>query len=255
MSQIQTGLIIAYDNLVELSATVISATTQASKFPASNVKTGFRQIRWRSTALNNQYLKFDFGEAMDLGAIILMNHNLSSTAQVALRGSTDNFVTSDDLLVPINVNGDPVVMYSGSNYYRYAAIAISDPDNTDGYVSIGKVFLGPYITSKKNYDYGWSTKKVDLSREITSLNGVTHTNIKPKYETIPLPFSYVDNDQKLEIQAMENEVGTSRSFFITLDPDGEPSTSTYYARFADLTTFVNETAFLWNYTLSFKESL
>jgi hypothetical protein len=255
MSGLPTGLIIAYDNLVELSTTVVTATSQAAKFPAINVKSGFRQVRWRSTGLSNQYIMFDFGEEKDFGAVILTNHNLTSSAIVNLRGSTDGFVSSDDLLTPVQVTGDPIVMYSGNNYYRYAALEITDTDNTNSYVSIGKIFLGTYITSRKNYDYGWSTKKIDLSQEIMSLNGVTHTNVKPKFTTIPLPFTYVDDEQKREIEVLESVVGTSYPFFITLDPDLEPSGSTYYVKFAELPQYVNEKPFLWNYSLAFKENL
>lgn len=250
-----TPLLIAYENLVDKPTTVITATSANTKFPASNVRVSFRQVRWRSTSVSNQYLRFDFGTEKDVGCVVLLDHNLTADAEIGLYSSTDNFVTDEQLVFPITNTGNPIVAYLGNVYSRYLAIKINDPGNPNGYLSVGKAFLGPHLTSERNYDYGWSKKPVDLSQALVSLNGVEHVNEKPQFDVIRLPFRYMSTEQMKVVETFIRAVGIKSPFFITLDADEDVVGTTFYVKLTDLPEFRNVVTTLWDYDLIFKEQL
>ena len=85
-----------YNNTSFDSAT-LSATSEASGFPATNLQEQRRKKVWRSSSLTNQYISIDFGSGgIYANSVALINHNLTYNGQFKLT-ATDNSDYESDL--------------------------------------------------------------------------------------------------------------------------------------------------------------
>lgn len=250
-----TKLRIAYVNHVDSSSTTVTASTSATKFPAVNVKSGFRQVRWRATGKTSEWIKFRFGSPQVIQSFFLTDHNLTESAVVTLRGSTDNFVTVDEVIGAYTPTGTIIAEYVGDYEYSDAMLAVADPTNTAAYIEIGRVFLGPYVQMARNYNHGWTMERVDLSERVTSVNGVDSYFRKPQKRSAVLPFEHMDVDQRDALELLASTVGTHTPFFASLNYDQNPITETMYCRLDGLPTFTDTAVRLFDATLKLIEAL
>src|SRR5688572_1286488 len=81
-----------YDNLIDYAATVITASSQNSAFPANNVANQLREKNWRtgtSTALES--VTFDLGSAKSVTSCIVLDHDLTaSDTLIKIQGHTSD---------------------------------------------------------------------------------------------------------------------------------------------------------------------
>lgn len=262
-----TPLRIWWNNLADATATTVTASEAATGFPASNIQETFRQVRWRSNNVTGtKTVTFDLGSSKALTVAGLLDHNMTSAATVQLRKSSDNFVANDVLVATFTMSRtdddsetvilDPAVAYITSTSERYWRISIADSGNADGYVEMGRVFLGTYTEMTKNYMVGWGIKPVDLSIRRRSLNGVVHVNVKPQYRTLDLAFRVVTRVQKDAIRKIADSIGANKAAWFDVDPDNAArDLYVIYGRLAEVPRFENTRWNLWSLSLTIEEDV
>lgn len=144
------------DNLAAADATTLAATSTESGYPVSRAAAEPLARFWRSAdaALTNVDLTMDLGSAIDVTAFGLFDHNLTSSATIAVAaGSTTAY---GDYSTTITYRQYDAWKYlTSAETYRYWRIRISDSGNPDNYIRVGYVLLGePTETSK--FLSGWS---------------------------------------------------------------------------------------------------
>ena len=250
-----TKLRLAYVNHIAASATVVTALTSATKFPVARLQSAFRQVRWRSTGIVSEYVQFDFGSAQIVQCLFILDHNLTGEAMVELRGSTDGFVASDEVLGVFTPASDPLVEYIDTTQFRYYRLTFADPTNLDGYIEVGRIHMGPYYEAKRNFNHGYAMGAADLSETVTSRNGVDSHNRKPQKRTAVLPFEHMEYAQKEEFRYLWETVGTHTPFFASINYDENPIAETLYCKLQSMPVMVDTVIRLYDTTLSLIEAL
>jgi hypothetical protein len=241
-----------------------TATDAATGFSASNVKTGFRQQRWRSANVTgDKYLTVDLGATYDLTCAILSDHNLTVDAAVVLQGSTNGTdwttvstptITRTDNSLTIAI--DPIIVYFASAAYRYVRWKLTDAANPDAYIAVGRVFIGTYSQASKNYQYPWEIAPISLSAPHRALNGVVIVNRKPTYRVFAFGFKVITAAQKDAIRQIVDYCGTHLPMFVDLAPDST-SKDLYavYGRMPTLPKFSNTRWVLWDLSVQIEEAV
>lgn len=108
------------------------------------------------------YLDIDLGSAQTLTAIALLDHNFSSTAVLTLKGnSSESWASPGYEDATFDSTDDPIIEYDGDTY-QYWRWVFQDIDNTDGFHSIGKLYLGTYSELAGNLkNIPWGSSKAD----------------------------------------------------------------------------------------------
>ena len=137
-------LTLGYDNQIDTST--LSGGSWDTSYPLSNVQTRqlALQARTDDALAASSIIILDCGSAQKIGTCGIVNHNLQSTATVRIQGSTvSNFSTTvyDSGAVTIYNHTDYFVSFAETEA-RYWKISISDTTNPDGYIAIGRVFVG-----------------------------------------------------------------------------------------------------------------
>lgn len=132
-----------YDNLVKLAE--ITASSENSQYPASNLKDDRRSKSYRS-ATNSAEIVFDFGVARDINIFSVVTSSLNSFGftDLVLEFNTSN-IWDDPLYsepVPFSIlYGFGYVSLPETINVRYARLVLS---NTSSYCELSKVFFGVY---------------------------------------------------------------------------------------------------------------
>jgi len=214
---------------------VITASTEHASYKFSDAFKDTRRSRYgRTTSVASQYIDIDMVDLYAVDYFALIDDNLTDTAIITLSGNSVN-----DLLNPVVVytitdktwtklsdiadatltefelsdeNGDYIVDendnyivgYTSFSEYRYWRLSIHDPDNTDTYLKISKMFLDsgtamPSMTKNQKIPVAsTSTISENPSGQCYADAGYFY-----KYGTINFPF--VDKDEKETIETFFRE--------------------------------------------------
>jgi len=97
-------------------------------------------------------INIDLGSAQEVKALVIFDHNMTSSATVTLKG-VDPPIFSEAVTW---ASGQILHYLSAATTKRYWQLQITDAANTDLYIEIGELFLGPYMELSRNYREGFS---------------------------------------------------------------------------------------------------
>jgi len=239
-------MLVLYKNM--LSDATITPTTEAIGYEASVSLKDTRMARkWRTTtaASVQQLVIVPTLDMVRAQYCIIGGHNLTSDATVILEGSDNgSSYTTIGTVAPIRVsnyledeNGDYLVDESGAlcvtyDYpsllavdndlralsfamtgYKYYRISITDTTNSDGYLEIGKIFLGeslelPQMMPEMEIP---TTTTADTS---SSLSGQRYGDRRANLKTASIKCPSIDNDNRSNINMWFNTVDIIDPFWL-----------------------------------------
>lgn len=180
----------------------------------------------------SEWLKWDFGfPANPSGFLACADRNsplqISPSAVVKLQAAwTDNWATPaeewtitfrDFLLGYYRAAGIAEDVPEG---YRYWRMQVVDPQNVDGFVEFGVVFLGTHlITTQGCPAFPFDAPNEDGTEIAFSESGQTFAGRRPGRQRFNLNWEKLDNASAEMLQAMWEEYGLHTSFVIAMDPD------------------------------------
>lgn len=172
-------------------------------------------------------LKFNFGAYTYMRFVMIKNHNLQSTANIRIRYYSDAYITLQDTDI---LTWNPGIIAAVLNQnYPYALLYISDPDNPDLYVEIGRVWIGSSFTPFIGFSMERNATPQDPSVVSESENGQTATIQRTKFSAWDYTFEGVKPLDKPYFDEMFEAVGTSKALVICERPDESDITPyTYY---------------------------
>jgi len=136
---------IAYTNLLDdLVLADFTPSGTATGFPITNVQEQRLSVRWRSVTPTAQSVIIDFGTAQTIDTAAILGHNISSSASsiTVLTASDGSTWSTIGTLVH---NADAMLVFASATN-QYFQFSIDDPLNSDGYVEVGRLWLGSYVT-------------------------------------------------------------------------------------------------------------
>lgn len=185
----------------------------------------------------SEWLKYDFGFPVNpTGFLACGDRNkplqISPTAVVKLQAAwTDNWANPaeewtityrDFLLGYFRAEGIAEDVPEG---YRYWRMQIQDPQNLDGFVEFGIIFLGTHVlTTQGCPNFPFDAPNDDATEVDFSEAGQTFAGRRPSRQRFNLNWNMVNNETAEFLQRMWEEYGLHTSFVIAMDPDSVFST-------------------------------
>ena len=228
---------IAYANLVDRAATVISAGSATADLPVSNVQHPHRGKVYRTGAsAAAEWVKFDLATAQAVQCVILLDHTLTaSDTLIKLQANATDSWGSPSVDETITFNAGTMALYfSAPQTYQWWRVIFTKSAAGETR-DIGRIFLGPYIECTRSFRYGDAEiKPVDLSETERSLGGQTFSEIKSAYDEIKGEFYWIDDAQATLLKSLSDTVGTHTPFFLSIDPTNKGYDLLYYGKFKQL---------------------
>lgn len=152
----------------------LTAGSEASDMPATNLQKMQPSSLWRATDLGNSYLVVDLGEFQPINVLALLYTNASSGATVQVRGAdTEAELTSSPGYDSGSVDHWPVHgmetwaythflhFPSTAQTYRWWRFDISDANNPDGFYEAGRLYIDNAFEPDRGVRYGFNVRYKD----------------------------------------------------------------------------------------------
>lgn len=196
---------LCWPNRIDEATVTSSGVTWLTTLPLANVKDRIIKKVARTAAATSVTLKVLLPKERLIGVVALVNHNLSisATMQVKAYKGINNTTAllfdsgAANRVWPI-LTRQSELAWGSSNFWlgtieeeqrqsytklatyfadlnkggRYVEIIINDPANTDGYIQIGRIFVGQWIEPKINPAYGGITQGYVDTTEIQEVTSV-----------------------------------------------------------------------------------
>lgn len=266
------NLILSYPNRAD-AATLTGGSWQAT-LPVTNLQNRLQAVVARSsdaTTTNTQF-KIDLGKSRVIDVLALCGHNFSLEAQVKITASdvsdysvlthdSDWFVVwpalfstlalewEDDNWWSGQIDEETRASYPANVIYRpvqvaarYWKVEIDDTANTDGYVQIGRLFLGSAWQPLVNYDYGWSLGFESDTTVEKALGGQEYFDRRTGRRVFRCQLSWLSEQEAYErAWEIQRQLGHDGEVFVMADPDNNlyENRLAFLARLRQLTPIEN----------------
>lgn len=207
-------------NLLSTESPAIAGGSWLAGAPVTNIATWPLADTARSTDLSTSSTKItiDWGSAKTAQLLTFPRHNLSSTATIRWkRGTTagasdvaDSGTLSVWLFTPRVFRGDVyevIVLQSADTSARYETIEIVDASNPDGYVDIGRAFIGSLFVPAVWQSYGARDGHEDISVIKQSKGGADWRDRQRRRRTTSFVLDMLTLAEGAMLHEMEQEEG------------------------------------------------
>lgn len=245
------------------AATVSGGSWQAT-LPLSNIKDRrlSRLARSSNALAASTIINLDLGSARTVGAVALVAHNLSVSATVRIMGDD-----AADFATPVYSSGwfsawasgvipQELLEWEDDNFWlgtisqqaaagyqspiihivaarpvlRYWRIEISDTSNSDGYVQIGRVFIGDTWTSTYNYSYGTGLGHEDSTEIESSLGGEEYFDDRKRFRVFRFALDWLtESESYVRVIDLQRLAGVSGELLVV--PDSDDATHSFRRSF------------------------
>lgn len=250
------NILIGHPNRID--GAVLSGGSWSAGLPLSNLKTRLfsRVARSVDAAPSSTTMTIDFGQPQRLRVLALVAHNISLQGRVrfeasetadfsnplcyletdvwtglltaewdidALEWESDNFwlgtYSREDIegftSVSTHVMDDAVAA-------RFWRISIIDPLNDDGFVEIGRVFMGPAIQPRINYSWGASLGYEISTAVEMALGGAEFFDVREPVRVFRFTLEWMQDDEAFgKLLELVRRAGIHGEVFVIPDPDDE----------------------------------
>lgn len=157
-----------------------------------------RDHRYRSSAIESpNTITITLTAEQLVNALILYDHNLSSSTSIALWGDDaatfDSNVGAAQVIEAVTWTANKILHYltTTDRTKRYWQIRITDTANTNGYIEIGELYLGSYLELSRNYTEGFE-RTTETFKEVSELeSGISRNWYFGNQEVFELEFNHL----------------------------------------------------------------
>jgi len=231
---------------------VLSGGSWQATLPITHLQNRIQAVVARSTNANTGSTQFaiDLGKARTVDLLALCGHNLNldATVQVVASETSDFAVLTHDsgtvtvwpalfssesleweddnwwsgqldeetrASYPANIIHRPVQVAA-----RYWKVLISDTDNADGYVQIGRLFISPVWQPTVNYDYGASLGFETDTQIEKALGGQEYFDRRVGRRVFRCQLSWLSEQEAYErAWEIQRSLGYDGEVFVMTDPN------------------------------------
>lgn len=243
---------IAFPNRID--ASTLSGGSWLTSLPLNNLKNKRLSKLARSSNCLTSSTKFIIAlpSAKSIDVVALVAHNLSADANIRISANgtssfappafdsgwipmwPDGFLPSeqleweDDNFWLGTLSEEAVAGYrtpfsyflASTQSYQYWQVEIDDTANPDGYISIGRVFLGLAFVPTINMSYGVGLQVNDATTYETSLTGEEFYDSRQRYRIYQFSLDWLTESEAYQnVLDMQRLMGTSGEIFVNGDPD------------------------------------
>jgi len=160
-----------------------------------------RDTRFRTNTIEYpNYIVLNLGSAQTVQALILYDHNITSTATIAIKANATDSWGAPSFSEAVTHNATKLLYYlSSAQTYQYWRLEITDSANLDNYIEIAELYLGQYLQLNSNFSYGsGSRQQANLLEESVTPYGVAKKRFFNNAQTFAYDFSYINDLDSLQ---------------------------------------------------------
>lgn len=218
-----------YNNLFDLSAAVLTVSSEAAGFEKENLQHIWHTRPWRSTGVADEWVKLNLGSAMGIKAFGIQTHDFPNDITIHIQANAADAWGAPTLNTALTWTEDRIVKFwdtpQSFQWWRFRMQAGGAP----AYRSIGRPFLGSFFEMDRNYKRLQPTF-IDPSVIKKSSGGQISADIKPHFSLRKYSFRIIKASDIDDLETIFGIVGQAVPYFICEEPGADPHLTFYYVR-------------------------
>ena len=215
----------------------ITANSASVNYPVSNLVDSRLTRVFKTSSNTTAEVVFDAGSAVDVTSVVIANHNISAgVTTLKLQGNSSDSWSSPAFETSLTHNSGIIYKDFAKETYRYWRIQIIDASNSDGYIEIGRAWIGENFTTPA-ISPTVSHSRMSSSVKSISISGQSYMDTRYFYSTISVSFPKITHTEKANLITQFETIDIGKPFFVTFD-ESKIDLDTYYVTFD-----VNQLAF------------
>ena len=204
---------VSYNNYFDLAlGTALTSLSESPSFPCVNLQEERLSTTYRTIDLTAQTVTIDLGSAYNISTIAIINHNFTSAASITVSANTSNSWGGPATSKTIIWNVDMMLNFFTPVSYRYWQLQFDDQTNPDGYIEMGRFWLGDYLTIDPSSEVDFTITKKRSDRIVHGNGQQKYGSIGSKWKEIKLSFPNTNYSMVDLISDMYDIVGNHKSF-------------------------------------------
>lgn len=244
-----SNMVLSYQNRIDAATFAAYGSWQAS-LPLTNLQNRSLSKIARSTDATNASTKFRFSTdiARIIGAVGFVNHNLSSTAQYRYRVYSDSGYTTlaydsgtldvwpqmpfgtyewEDLRFwDLTATDEDLALFTKTLIHiptasvseQYYQVEFFDTANENGYVQLGRVFIGSIYQPFYNMDIGASIGYESGTVIDTAMSGAEYFDRRGSYRVARFNLNHLTSEEAVLNNDIQKISGTDAEVLFVYDP-------------------------------------
>lgn len=224
---------------------ILTPSSENANYPVINLKDPRLSRHFRFTDHENENIVADASGALKASYVLIANHNLSATATIKLQGNaTDNWTdpTFDETLA---WNANIIIKKFTEAEYLYWRFLFIDPDNVDGYVKLGLLYLGVYYEVEEPPDSDLLHREIDTTKTSFSDSGQAYSKIGIQYKTYAIKMGTLEETTRQGLLSLYKVVGLHGHFFLLLDENNQDKLPVVYCKLEKIFAYRHAGGYLW----------
>lgn len=214
---------LAFPNLLETARPTLAGGSWADAAPVSRLATWPLADTARSTSAlaSSTQIELTWGASAPVAQVLcLLAHNLSAAATVRwVRSATPGGATVSDsgpaaawAFAPRERDGHAycvMVLQTAAVAAVHETIEIVDDGNADGYIEIGRLFIGPLVSPMYGPAYGLRDSVADLSTVTRAESGADWPTVRRRQRSVTFTMPWLTLAEGDALHELERTDGTT----------------------------------------------
>lgn len=202
--------ILGHSNQIE--SAVLSGGSWDTDYPVTNLQNQRLRKKARS-ASTSATIVVTLPAAIEIGIVAVCAHNLTDTATVRVQGGA--FDSGVDTVYPAQPfsRKDYACLVQPEVSAAEWTITITDAANPDGYVAIGRVFIGPTFTPSSCFDWGYADGLISASNIQEAIGGPEFAMYLSVRRSWQGQFSWLTDAEAAEFRRIMRQSDISREIY------------------------------------------
>lgn len=223
-------MILLYKN--QLDDHTLQASSEQGNFPAVNLQDPHLVNAWRSNSVDAQWIKIDAGSGNTITAnsVAIAGHNLTASATIKIQANATDAWGGPSIDETVTWDADIMTkLFTNSTGYRFWRFYFDDDSNPDGYIEIGRLFLGTRLQMPK-IEPGVDIPYRTTSIVSTSISGESYGDYGVRYRAPGFRFPFLTDAERSSVISMWNEVDRVKPIFLLIWEDSLDVMEPLYCR-------------------------
>lgn len=184
-----------WNNLIDTAT--LTTNNGNPNYPLSSIQQIHLTEAFRFGTIDGGYIDIDLGSAKAVSSIGIIG-NLTASATITIKGNTTESWASPAISESVIAYDRNLIEYFTEASYRYWRLEIADSSNPDGYIEIGRVFIGTYA-QLPGIRPEMSLAREDLSTREFSPTGQPFSVVRPQRISFNVDFPSITESERQDI--------------------------------------------------------
>ena len=195
----------------------VSANSVDIQYPVSNVLDSRLTRLYKTDSSTTAEIVFDAGSAVTVDSIAIANHNISSgVSTLKVQGNATNSWATPSIDETLTYSSGVITKTFTGGSYRYWRVYIIDAGNSDGYISIGRIFLADSFTAPDiSPTFGHTRKSSSVKTQ--SIGGQSYQDTRYFASLVSVKWPAVTATEKSNLITQFETIDIGSPFFVTFD--------------------------------------